>query len=35
MMEQQQPQVHPELNGATYRWEGKHPFKSRLISSLV
>lgn len=26
MMEQQHPQVHPELNGATYRWEGEHPF---------
>lgn len=35
MMEQQQPQVHPELNGATYRWEGELPFEYRFISSLV
>lgn len=28
MMEQQQPQVHPELNGATYRWAGERRFKS-------
>lgn len=35
MMEQQQPQVHPELNGATYRWEGKHSLNYSFNSSLV
>lgn len=36
MMEQQQPQVHPELNGATYRWVGEHPFiQVYLLFSLI
>lgn len=37
MMEQQQPQVHPELNGATYRWEGEHPIYIQvyLLLSLI